>query len=138
MIRGHHRRTCFALLLVGASSACRSPLAPADVAGVYDLTTVGVTGGSEAPVGGTLTLTSDGLAERRVTYRMVASGTLMEVTAAGTYQVVDSLVHLALRETGDSSGTLWRPTARLESGGRLRLDYPGPADGLIVEFYTRR
>jgi hypothetical protein len=136
--RGLRRRGWLVPLLLSASGACRNPLAPAAVAGVYDLTSVGGTGGSDAPVSGRITLAGDGSAERRVTYRIGTSGALTEVVGSGTYQVVDSLVHLSLRESGGSTGSVWRPTAKLESGGRLRLDYPGPADGIIVEFYTRR
>src|ERR1051325_1105158 len=99
--------------LIGLSAAgCGNPVGPIDVAGVYDLTSVGGTGGSEAPVAGVITLTSAGSAERRVTYRLNAGAKPTEFVVTGTYRVVDSLVEFALLAEGAQTGSVWRPTAR--------------------------
>ena len=133
-----HPSLLFLGLIALSAGGCGNPVGPIDVAGVYDLASVGGSGGSEAPVSGRITLTSAGSAERRVTYRLNAGVTPSEFVVTGTYRVVDSLVEFAFLAEGAQSGPVWRPTAKLESGGGLRLSYSGAADGVIVELYTRR
>jgi hypothetical protein len=126
-----------AVLLFG----CRDSLAvsPADVAGIYDLRSVtGTVGMRETPVSGRITLTVTRIAERRVTYQIDTTGTLREFIARGTYRLTDSVVDLALREDDGRSTYVWRVVAEREPDGDLRLTYPRPADGTIVEVYVRR
>jgi hypothetical protein len=128
-----------ALAVCALCSACRSPAAPPDVAGVYALRSIsGTIGPQETPVGGSLTLTPEGVAERRLSYRVDTTGTLNELSAIGTYQATDSLVALALRENAGASPYLWRVAAKRGPGGTLRLTHPRAADGTIVELYQRQ
>ncbi len=119
-------------------AACGNGLGPADVAGTYDLQTVNGTPvplpGAPAQVSGTITLTPFGQAERRVTYRMDAQGTLQEFVATGSFRLRGSMLELALRE----DGYVWKPPAEI-AGATISLRYPHPADGPdIVEAYERR
>ena len=126
------------LSLAALYSACQGPVAPADVAGVYTLTSVtGAIGASETPVSGTLSLTAQGAAERLVRYSVDTTGTLREVLAVGTFRVVDSLVQFTLRADSGQSPFVWYVTATVESDGGLRLTYPRAADGTIAELYER-
>lgn len=109
------------------------------VAGIYELQSVaGTIGRLETPVGGRITLTIGHAAERRVTYQIDTTGTTREFVARGTYQLTDSSVELALREDGGRSVYVWRARADLLPDGSLRITYPRPADGTIVEVYQRR
>ena len=118
--------------------ACQNTLSPVDVAGRYALSsTTGTIGRLETPVSGSLVLTADGGAERRVSYYRDTSSAVTEFIALGTYRVAGSTVDLALREDSGQSAVVWRVTATLESDGLLRLSYPRPADGTIVEIYQR-
>ncbi len=133
-----HLQCIVSLAVCALCSACQSPAAPPDVAGVYALrSTSGTIGPHETPVLGSLTLTLEGAAERRLSYRVDTTGTLSEVSAIGTYQATDSLVELALRENAGASPYVWRVTAKREPGGTLRLSYPRAGDGTIVEVYQR-
>lgn len=126
-----------AVLLLGCHDSLR--VTAADVAGIYDLRSVtGTIGMLETPVGGRITLTVTRAAERRLTYQIDTQGTLRELVARGTYQLTDSGVELALREDDGRSDYVWRVRAELLSDGGLRLTYPRPADGIIVELYRRR
>jgi hypothetical protein len=108
------------------------------VAGVYALrSSSGTVGVLETPVGGSLTLTPEGVAERRVSYRVDSIGTVRQFSAIGTYHVTDSVVAFALRENAGASPYLWRVAATLEPGGMLRFSYPRAVDGTIVEVYQR-
>ena len=121
--------------------ACQDPLSvnPAEVAGIYELQSVtGTIGRLETPVGGRITLTIGRAAERRMTYQIDTTGTTREFVARGTYQLADSTVELALRENDGGSEFVWRVRADLLSDGGLRITYPRPADGTIVEVYKRR
>ena len=121
------------------STACQNNLMPVEAAGTYMLTsTIGTIGRSETPVSGSLVLTPNGSAERRVSYQLDSTGALTELIAIGTYRVSDSIVHLSLREDSGQSSFTWQVAATLETGGDLRLSYPRPADGTIVELYQRR
>ncbi len=136
MIRLH--RTCRAVIALAVLAACADGVGPANVVGTYDLQTVNGApvplAGAPAAVSGSLTLTSVGGAERRVTYRMDAQGTLREFAATGTFCLRGSILELALREDGN----VWKPTAAI-AGVTVTLRYPHPADGPnIVEAYQRR
>lgn len=115
--------------------ACRGVSAPSTVAGVYALrSTSGTIGALETPLRGTLTLTPEGVAARRIVYR---ADTAREFLDIGTYGVMDSRVELALRANGGQSPYVWRVAATLAGGGTLRLTYPRAADGTIEEVYQR-
>ena len=114
-------------------------VSPADVAGVYDLrSVVGTIGTFETPVSGQITLTPTRAAERRLNYQIDTIGTVRELVARGTYQLANSRVELALRGDDGRSAFVWRVDAELLPDGGLRLTYPRPADGTIVELYRRR
>ena len=119
--------------------ACQNRLSPVDVAGTYALSsTTGTIGRFETPVAGSLVLNPDAAAERRVSYHRDSTTTVTEVIDIGTYRVADSTVYLAFREDSGQSAYVWRVAATVEDGARLRLAYPRPADGTIVEVYQRR
>lgn len=131
-------RTLAAAALAALIAGCTEGLGPADVAGTYDLATVsGVpvpTTGAYPIVGGTVTLTSFGSAERRVRYRDGAAGPEREDAASGTFRREGQVLHLAL----NYGGYVWSPTAAIV-GSALTIRYPNPADGPdIVELYHRR
>ena len=126
-----------AVLLLGCHESLG--ITPATVAGVYHLTSVtGTVGRIETPVNGRITLTVSRVAERRVSYEIDTMGTVREFGARGTYRLSDSLVEMALREDNGRSDYVWRVRAEVEPDGVLRLTYPRPADGTIVELYQRR
>jgi len=134
----HVYQTYRAIVALAVVAACTNGVAPADVGGTYDLQTVNGAplplAGAPAAVSGSVTLTAAGAAERRVTYRMDAQGTLREFAATGTFRLRGSILELALHE----DGSVWKPTASI-AGATVRLRYPHPADGAdIVETYQRR
>lgn len=133
-------RLCRTALVATILIACRDGLAirPPDVAGNYVLRSVtGTIGVYEAPVSGLITLTVSGGAERRVSYQVDTAGTLREYVSRGSYRVRDSLVELSLRADGDTTGLTWTVQASVLPDSALRLSYPRPADGTIVEEYHR-
>lgn len=126
-------------IVLGLCGGCENSFTPPDVVGSYVLTsTTGAFGRSETPVSGSLTLSMNGSAERRVSYQLDTAGPPTELVAAGSYRLSDSTVHLSLRENNGRSSYVWEVVATVESGGALRLSYPRPADGTIVETYQRR
>jgi hypothetical protein len=134
----HVHQTYRAVIALAVLAACADGVGPVDVAGTYDLQTVNGApvplAGAPAPVSGSLTLTAVGAAERRVTYRMDAQGTLRAVATTGTFRLRGSILELTLRE----DGSVWKPTAAI-AGATVTLRYPHPADGPdIVEVYQRR
>lgn len=134
MARSHLALVTVALALAG----CTDRLGPSDVAGTYILQSVNGAPvplpGVQAPTSGSITLTATGLAERRISYTIDAQGKVQEFVAAGTFQLTDSALRLALHE-----GThLWTPAAELV-GATITLQYPSPVDGPdIVELYRLR
>ncbi len=118
--------------------ACQDTASPVDVAGTYELSsTTGTIGRLETPVGGSLVLTAEGAAERRVSYYRDSTNAVTDDIALGTYHIVGTTIDLALRQDSGQSAFVWRVTATIENGGLLRLSYPRPADGTIVEVYLR-
>ena len=102
-------------------------------AGTYPLTAVAGRG----PASGTVTLSADGTAERRV--RHLSNGTLSgEDVAQGTFRPrADGTVDLQLRARNGQSEYVWRPTALLHEGLLVLRSYD-PADGPdILETYQR-
>ena len=128
-----------AVVAAGLAAGCGQATGPSSVAGGYVLHTVN---GVPVPLpdlngqlGGTILLSADGRAERRVRYRVDVSGTSQEAHAIGSYEVQGVTVALALREDGSQATTPWQPAATLQ-GGVLTLRYPSPVDGPdIVEAY---
>jgi hypothetical protein len=124
------------LLCITMVSACGGGaiLTPVLAAGIYGLE--GVTGHGYAA--GSVSLSADGTAERRVRYALPGGGLSAEDVARGTFQVgADGTVDLQLRENDGRSPYVWRPWAVL-NGAVLQLRYPDPADGPdIVETYRR-
>ena len=133
--------TRFPLLLTALTALltdCTQSLPPSNVAGTYVLEAVNGTPvplpGINAPVGGTITLTAAGNAQRRISYTVDSQGTVREFVAAGTYQLNGSDLRLALQQ----GSSLWSPAASLV-GTSITLTYPNPADGPdIVELYRER
>lgn len=128
-------RRLSALLLVATwpALACgrRDPVSPdlAAVAGVYVTTSIS---GDYAPVSGMIVLTASGQADRRIRF---ADG--LEYYSKGTFQLTAAHeVELHLRADGGRSEYVWQIVAPLD-GRVLTLSYQGPADGGILETYTR-
>lgn len=127
-----------AIMSAGVIAACSDAFGPtAAVSTTYALQTVNGTPvplpGIYSPLGGQITLTVYGHAERRVRYRM-DDDTVREFVASGTFRLRGSILELALNE----DGYVWRPQAELV-GWTITLRYPDPADGPdIVEVYERQ
>jgi hypothetical protein len=135
-VRAHLPALVIALTL---SSACHNTLSPVNVVGTYTLSsTTGTIGRLETPVSGSLVLAPNGSAERRVSYYRDSTTALTEIVEAGTYRVDHTTVSLTLMGDNGQAMYAWRVTATVENGGLLRLAYPRPADGTIVEIYQRQ
>jgi hypothetical protein len=120
-------------LSAAVSGGCRSATAPvfttSDAAGTYVLSAVEGRG----PASGSFVLTTDGHATRRVHYS-VASVPGGEYVAAGTFALIErDSITFALREDGN----VWRVSGTWRVSG-FRLEYPDPADGIVVETYRRQ
>lgn len=120
------------LLTVAACGDTAGPGAAA-AAGTYALAAVSDPRGATS---GTITLSSDGEAVRRVRYSL--GGQLSdEYVSHGSFAPrADGTIALALRENNGGSPYIWRPNARL-AGDSLTLTYEHPADGIVVETYVR-
>ena len=138
-VRTHLPTTVIALALSSACQNAISPVNPVNVVGTYALSsTTGTIGRFETPVSGSLVLAPNGSAQRSVSYYRDTTTALTEVIAIGTYRVADSTVYLSLRQDSGRSAFEWRVAATVANGGLLRLAYPRPADGTIVEIYQRQ
>lgn len=105
------------------------------ITGMYSLDTATGTG----PAWGTLVLTRQGYAERRVRFRE-ADGTLSrEYLARGSVELLpDSTVALELMAIDPATNLPWTPDARLTTQG-VQITYPDAIDGSpIVETYRRQ
>ena len=126
----HARRILLGVVSLALLGACGNGLGPVDVAGTYDLHAVNGTlmplPGVPALVSGTITLSAVGQAERRVTYRVDAQGSLREFVATGSFHLRGRIPEHALREDGRE----WKPAAEI-AGATLTLRYPHPADAPI-------
>jgi hypothetical protein len=86
---------------------------------------------------GRMVLGADGRVTRTMSYQSPGDAAPVTLVASGTYLRVGNLVAFALREEPATVSHVWRPRAVL-SDGALVLRYPHPADGEIVEVFTRR
>jgi hypothetical protein len=86
---------------------------------------------------GTMVLAGDGRVTRTVTYQLPSDTSPVTYVATGTYSRVGDSVVFALREGAGATSHVWRPATVL-SGDDLVLRYPHPADGEIVEVFSRR
>lgn len=143
------RRSGYGMLLrlaVGLSAvfvtACRSTtepvLDPGIVAGTYVLDSV-TTPRPDSPLTGTMVLTSDGQATRRVRYRDPASGApTREYVAVGTFRLVrPDGIDFTLRADAGQSPYVW-PLRGERFAALFTLSYPSAADGEVVETYRRQ
>ena len=117
--------------------ACSEPTAPAPaINGTYVLESVSGRG----PATGTLILTHQGYAERRVRFAERNGALSPEYLARGTAAVrSDNSIDLQLREmNGALKDHVWTPATRIVDG-QIELRHPDPADGPdIVERYRRQ
>jgi hypothetical protein len=118
-------------IVAGCTAALSDPLG---VSGTYSL--VEVTG--LGPATGTLVLTRQGYAERRVRFRKPDSTLSRENLARGTAEFqTDGTVSLTLREIDPPSEIPWTPDARLIPNGVQIMYFD--LDGLaVVEMYRRQ
>ena len=119
-------------VLACAAITCGGATAPStsnDAAGFYVLESV--TG--RGPVSGSMTLTADGRAERRVRY----ASSPAELSASGTFAITPPGIAFVLHESVASSYA-WQVQGEW-NGRRFTIRYPDPADGPdIVETFRRR
>jgi hypothetical protein len=103
--------------------------------GTYSLASV--TG--RGPATGTLVLTRQGYAERRVRFRELGGALSREYLARGTAEFQsDSTILLTLREMDPASPIPWTPDARFTGKG-VQIVYYDVVDGSeIVETYRRQ
>ena len=131
------KTTRIALAVLGATLwGCSDATAPAaDIDGIYVLESVSGRG----PAFGTLILTRQGYAERRVRFRESNGGLSKEYLARGSAELQsDYTIALELREIGVASDFMWTPAARLVDG-TVEIRHPDPADGPeIVERYRKK
>ena len=131
------RRARVAVCLVAAAlGGCSTTTAPATaISGTFVLDTASGAG----PATGTLILTAQGYAERRVRFRLSDSTLSREYLARGIVTVgADQTAELELREMDLTSSERWKSNVRLMADG-LEVEYPNPADGAaIVESYRRK
>jgi hypothetical protein len=117
-------------------AGCATPTDPgASIDGTYVLESVSGRG----PGSGSLILTHQGYAERRVRFRQANGGLSKEYIAHGTVAVRgDNTLELELREMDMASDLLWTPGARVIDRG-VEIRYPDPGDGAdIIETYRRK
>ena len=126
-----------ALVMIGASLlGCFAMTDPAlAINGEYRLERVIGRG----PAAGTLILTRQGYAERRVWFAGSDGAMSREYLARGSAELrSDSTIYLNLREMDPSSDIPWEPDARLVADG-VQIRYYDVLDGSeIVEIYRRR
>lgn len=116
-------------------ASCTSPLAPADIAGDYELVSVNGVLLSEGPgaVAGVVRLRAPALAERSITYA-APDGSRTDQVLMGGFTVEGGDIRLALQD----GSYIWRPPVAL-LGRVLTITYPSPADGpATIERYERR
>ena len=128
-----------ALGLAGAALlACSTATAPDRPAidGTYVLTSVSGRG----PATGTLRLTSQGYAERRVRFTDPDGSLSREYLARGTVVVrADSSLAIELKDMDIMASEPWHPTSRLIDGWTVEIRHPDPDYGPdIVETSSRQ
>ena len=133
-----HARLLVVSTLLMAIVACSETTSAPDralVVGTYQLKA----GDPRGPVSGTLVLSTNGSAERRVQYA-VRTGGLSDVYAArGTFELrTEGVVSFALHENDGHSPYVWDPRGQVQ-GRVLELQYADALDGPpIVERYERQ
>jgi hypothetical protein len=112
---------------------------PTDPGVAIDGTYVLESASGRGPISGTLILTRQGYAERRVRFRQPSGALSKEYLARGRVTVKpDNTIELELREMDITSDLPWTPSARLIEGG-IEISHPDAGDGQdIVETYRRR
>lgn len=132
-----HRTARLALGIAGATLwGCATPTGPtSELDGTYVLESA--TG--RGPASGSLILTRQGYAERRVRFREANGGLSKEYLARGSVTVrPDSTIELELREMDTISNLPWKPATRLIQGG-VEIRHTDAADGPdIIEKYRRK
>lgn len=127
----------FALAVMGATLlGCFAVTDPAlAINGEYRLERVSGRG----PAAGTLILTRQGYAERRVWFAGSDGAMSKEYLARGSAELrPDSMIYLNLRHMDPASEIPWEPDARLIADG-VQIRYYDVLDGSeIVEIYRRR
>ena len=112
---------------------------PTDPGVAIDGTYVLESASGRGPITGTLILTRQGYAERRVRFRQPNGGLSKEYLARGRVTVKpDDTIELELREMDLTSDLPWTPSTRLIDGG-IEISHPDGGDGPeIVETYRRK
>jgi hypothetical protein len=92
-----------------------------------------------SPLAGTVVLTADGRAVRRVRYVSPSSADTVEFTDRGSFRLSgDGTLDLELHEDDGRSPDIWRPRATL-SNNVIVLRYPNASDGPDnIESYRRQ
>jgi hypothetical protein len=122
------------IIVAVVAAACTSVSGPGlPIDGSYVLDSVS----GDGPASGTLVLTHQGYAERRVRFREVDSTLSKEYLARGTVVVhADGALDIELREVGARADDPWVPAARW-MGDRVELrDRIDTVD--VVEVYRRK
>ena len=112
---------------------------PTDPGVAIDGTYVLESASGRGPISGTLILTRQGYAERRVRFRQPNGALSKEYLARGSVTVnPDNTIAMELREMDITSDLPWSPDARLIEGG-IEISHPDGGDGpAIVETYRRK
>lgn len=104
---------------------------------VYDLRRVSGTSPTRLPtVSGSISITSNNLAELRTSYQIDAIGGVEQSTYSGMYRQVDSIIEFSFHGCTGQGVFVLPARGQLEPDGTLRLTYP--LDARIVEVYQRR
>jgi hypothetical protein len=124
------------LLAASCSGIARPSVDLRSVAGTYILESVS---GVHAPIAGSLSLTADGHAERRVRFATTAPTGASESVATGTFRLwPDGSLEFAFNESCGAASCVWVVRAT-RTDQHFTLEYPDPADGpTISETYARR
>ncbi|MDB4916461.1 MAG: hypothetical protein JWM95_4105 [Gemmatimonadetes bacterium] len=122
--------------VAGCTDITGTPLDLNYVAGTYVLESVT---GRYAPVVGSMVLTGDGQAQRRVRYSPPVADPAREYITLGRFSLpTANVIDFSLDEDCGEQICVWNIRASRE-GERFTIRYPDPADGPdIVEVYHRR
>lgn len=127
-------RASVALVLSVALTACADEptVSPARAAGTFVLESVSGRG----PSTGTITLTSDGRADRQAHF--TSQGSPFDQHLVGSFRIDGDSIAFMLRPSESPSDFVW-PVIGQWLGTEFTLQYPDPADGpAIVERYRRQ
>jgi hypothetical protein len=135
-----HQRAVIFITASAIAVGCRDVNRPqADLAGVAGAYVLESQTGRYAPVSGTIVLTSDARAERRVRYSTAVADSTREYVVTGTFELhSDDTIHLLLNESCGTSVCVW-DVRGTRTADHFTLQYPDPADGPpITETYRRQ